>query len=344
MPGQRPLIAVAVALPFCLLAQAALGFFLADGDLRTCNIQATITSMGMLLGLLVAYFIFHLGLAATLIVWVAIILTAIYSGIKVLPYFGTVTDNVAALIKQQLSFSARVSANAVVALLNFRIDVFIILYMLGAKALGVYSIAIGAGELMWQVNRPLGLSAFQRINSDSREDAIYVTAKCVRHSLVMVATGCILIFFIAPPLITLVYGRAFAGAGPALRALLPGIIAYSMTPFFSGFFTQQMGRPNITLTISLMSTALCAIFTIATIKHFGIVGGALATSISYAAALIVNLFLFRRETGLSVCSMFTFRPDDVRPYKELAARLWRHALAWRMVSALSVGHNAGRTM
>ena len=40
------------------------------------------------------------------------------------------------------------------AFLNFRIDVFIIMFMLGHAALGVYSIGIGIGELLWQLSRP----------------------------------------------------------------------------------------------------------------------------------------------------------------------------------------------
>jgi O-antigen/teichoic acid export membrane protein len=325
--GQRPLLAVAVALPFLFLAQMTLGFFLADGDVRKCNIQASITSVGFLAALIPAYFVFHLGLDATLAIWVgATVCSALYSLWMLRPYARYGITYVAEAFKEQFMFGLKVSANSVVALLNFRIDVFIILFMLGAKALGIYSIAVGAGELMWQLSRPLGYSAFQRINSDSRDDAIYITAKCVRHALAMVGIGCLALFFVAPPLVTLVYGRAFSAAGPALRFLLPGIMAFSMTPFFSGFFTQQLGKPVLPLIVSSASTIICAIITVIAVPHIGIVGGAIGTSVSYTAAFFISMTLFLRETGMPISKLYAFGAEDFRPYKELVSSIWVRTL------------------
>jgi|SRR5579872_83020 len=318
VPGQRVLIAVAIAAPFAFLAQIALGFFLADGKVTTCNIQSFITPFGFLAALSATYFLIHGGIATALALWVlAVACSAVYSVVMLRPYFRNAGENYRSLVREQLFFGGRVSANAVVSLLNFRIDVFIVLFMLGAKALGVYSIAIGAGELMWQLSRPLGVSAFRRINSGTTKDAIYITAKCVRHSLLMVSAACVLLYFVAPFGITLVYGKAFAGAVPAVRVLLPGIVAYSMNPFFNGFFTQHRGRPGLPLAISTLSTLICALMTIATIGYLGIVAGALATSVSYTAAFLVNMFLFIRDTGISLKDLFKFGRDDIRPYIDL---------------------------
>jgi O-antigen/teichoic acid export membrane protein len=323
-PGQLPLIAVAVALPFAFFAQMSLGFFLADGKVRFNNIQSLVTSISLLIALVVALLIFHASLTVVLLIWVCVnMVTALYSTLMLRWYAGTRQGDVRPLIREQTLFGIKVSANNLITVLNFRIDVFIVLLVLGAKALGVYSIAVGAGEVLWQLSRPLGISAFGTINSGSRLQATNLTAKCVRHVFIMVALACLVLFFVGPWLITLIYGKPFAGAGVALRFLLPGIVAYSVTPFIAGFFTQQLGRPELTLMIRGLSTILCAIITLLAVRPWGIAGAAVATSVSYLITLLASLFVFCEETGMTFRSVFTFAQDDIRPYKSLLRSMWR---------------------
>jgi O-antigen/teichoic acid export membrane protein len=155
-----------------------------------------------------------------------------------------------------------------------------------------------------------------------------MTVKCVRHTLAMVSAACLLLFIFGPMLINHIYGQAFAGAGAALRFLLPGIIAYSMVPFFNAFFTQQLGKVNVPLVISSVSAFLCAVITFATVRHWGIVGGAFATSVTYVGALVANALLFTKETRVPIKSLVTFRQEDVRPYATLLASIWNRASAF----------------
>jgi O-antigen/teichoic acid export membrane protein len=139
----------------------------------------------------------------------------------------------------------------------------------------------------------------------------------MRHSFALVLVGAIVIFFAAPPLIPLVYGKQFAHAGIVARALLPGIVAYSMMPTLATFFSQQLGRPRIPLIFSTISTVICAVLTVILLPRFGIVGGAIATSVSYCLAFTAAVIYFVRRTRIAPLRLFALSAGDLAPYRSL---------------------------
>jgi O-antigen/teichoic acid export membrane protein len=315
VPGQAALTAAACALPFMAVAQMLAGFFLADGDVHTVNVQQLFPSAGFVLLLLPALFVAHMGLSGVLALWVvAYIVMAGYSLVRlrsILDRGSAASDNFG---WEQFRFGLRVSLNGVISYLNFRIDVFIILALLGERALGVYSVGIGLGELMWQLSRPVAQAAFGRIGSSEERESAELTATCMRHSLLMVGMGSVVLYFAGPWVATLVYGSAFRDAGNVIRMLLPGIMAYSAMPVLATFFQQQLGRPNIPLTFSALSTVICAVLTYVMVPRWGIVGGAFATSVSYIVAFAAASAYFIRRTKIPARRLFLAGLRDLAAY------------------------------
>src|SRR5579872_151726 len=325
--GQWPLAVVAAALPFNVYNQATTGFFMARSAVRVVNIQLLFTTVLFTLIAIPILLVARLGLNGLVWVWVACMIAATaYANVRLRPFLKP--DSVGAspiVIRDQFWFGAKVSLNALISYLNFRIDIFIILALLGAKALGIYSIGIGFGELMWQLSRPISIAAYGKIASGTMHEAAILTAKCMRHAIWMVFIGAVVIYTVGPSLVTLVYGQQFAPAGLVVRFLLPGIIVYSAMPILSTFFTQQMGKPVVPLVFSALSMILCALVTFFTIRKIGIVGGAIATSISYLVAFAAASIFFSRNTGISPRSMFVLDASDLREYLALMRSTWRKA-------------------
>lgn len=323
LKGQTALIAVAGAMPFAVFAQASTGFFLAESDVRSVNVQQILT-VALPIAAYVPLLLFaHAPLTLVLALWACgYAVSAAYTAWRLRGYaaVGGESEPLQEVVREQLGYGAQVSLNSTVSYLNFRIDVFIILALLGQSALGVYSIGIGIGEMLWQLSRPLTTASFGRIARGERAEAVRATAACMRHSLLLVAVGAVIIFIAAPPLIPLVYGKAFAHAGEVTRVLLPGIVAYSMMSAPATFFAQQLGQPRIPLIFSSLSTAICAVLTILLLPHFGIIGGAIATSISYVCAFAAAGMYFVRKTGISPLRLFAFSRSDLLPYRSLFAR------------------------
>jgi O-antigen/teichoic acid export membrane protein len=325
VPGEWPLVAAGVAVPCVIFTQASSAFFLTDSDVRTLNIQVMIPAIGAPLLYIPLILALHLGIEAVLWCWAAsYVVCAVYTIFALAKYFRGPRDTQHPLLREQLHYGAQVSANSVVSYLNFRIDVFLVMFMLGAGALGVYSVGIGLGELMWQLSRPITTAAFGRIARGSAEDAAVITAKCMRHSLALVLAACLILFVLAPYAIVLLYGPAFAGAGAVVRTLVPGIISYSMMPTLATYFSQQLGKPRLPLTFSAISMVACAALTALLLPRIGIVGGALATSLSYCTAFAIACAYFLKVTRVPARSLFVLSRADAALYRDLARRVLRY--------------------
>lgn len=319
VPGQRALIAVAIALPFALFAQSSMGFFLADGHINMINVQQIIIGIFAVVIYIPLLIFAHAGLTVLFAVWIAgYVGGAIYSALMLRGYARMHEgDDETNIMREQAGYGSKIALNSAMQYLNFRIDVFLIMFMLGQSALGVYSIGIGIGELLWQLSRPITMASFSRIARGTEEEAAVSTATCMRHSFALVLIASVIVFFAIPPLVPLVYGAKFAQAGLVARVLLPGIIAYSMMPTLSTFFSQQLGQPRVPLIFSSLSTVLCAIITVVTLPHLGIMGGALATSVSYVIAFAVAAAYFLRRTRMNPLRLFKLSRNDLLPYRSL---------------------------
>jgi O-antigen/teichoic acid export membrane protein len=322
VPGQSALIAVAVAVPFALFTQSSTGLFLADSNVRVVNIQQMLAAALPIVIFVPLLLFWHGGLWTVFVVWAACYVVAAAFTVWALRRYRNRYDgdDSAPIVTEQLKYGALVSLNSTMSFLNFRIDVFLIMFMLGHSALGVYSIGIGIGELLWQLSRPIATAAFGRIARGTEAEAAETTATCMRHSFALVLLGSVIVFFLAPPLVPLVYGPAFAQAGTVARLLLPGIIAYSMMPTLSNFFSQQLGKPRLPLVFSTTSTVVCAVSTVLLLPRLGIAGGAIATSVSYIIAFTAATAFFVRRTRIRPLRLFALSRADLHPYRAL---FWR---------------------
>jgi O-antigen/teichoic acid export membrane protein len=321
-PGQSSLLPVAIVLPFALFSQSSTGFFLADSNVRTVWKQQSFPIVICALIYVPVLLFTHAGVWALFAIWAASYAGgAIYTAFALKPYARDV-EGERPNLREQISWGAQVSLASVVAFLNFRIDVFIIMFMLGQSALGVYSIGVGLGELLWQLSQPIASASFGRIARGSQKEAAQLTATCMRHSFLLVIVGAAIVFFAAPPLIPIVYGKAFAQSGIVTRVLLPGIIVYSVMPVLARFYFQQLGNPRIPVVFSTLSLVLCAVLTVVLLPRMGILGGALATSISYTIAFVASASYFVHITRIAPRQLFAFSREDLTPYRALVLRVF----------------------
>jgi O-antigen/teichoic acid export membrane protein len=317
-PAHRLLLAVAAALPFVLYLALANGFFLSYGDVRSGNMQTFLSALVLLVATPLAL-LARGGLVAVLIVWVCSFAgAAVYSTFRIRRYLRPSQPETAPYpFAEQFFFGLKATLNALVEELNLRIDVFIVLSILGARALGIYSLGVGIAGLLWQLSRPIATAAFGRIGASNEINAAELTARCMRHSFIVVTIAAAVAFVVGPSVITLVYGARFAPAGSVLRLLLPGIIAYCIMPLLATFFAQQLGRPSIPLALSTASTLICAAVTAALIPRYGIAAGAVATSMSYVAAVSTGTWVFVRRTGISPLRLLILDRYDLHRYRHL---------------------------
>lgn len=322
VPSQHSLLFVAAALPFAMFAQSVGGLFLADGDVRTLNIKELFPNVLAPLIYVPLIVFFYRDLWVVLAAWAgSYIVSAAYIAFALRRYdrSGSRSANSLELAKEQVTFGSQAGLSTLLQYLDFRIDVFLVMFMLGSAALGVYSVGIAIGEFIWQLSSAMINPSLKDIGGKDFARAAEVTAKCMRHSLLLVFVAAVCVALLVRPLVPLIYGPAFSYGAVLTIALLPGIVAYSMMPALSAFFSQQLGRPRVPAYFSAFSAAVCAVITALTLPRFGLIAAAVATSVSYTAAFLVALIYFTRVSGLSGERIFAYSADDLRPYHSLLA-------------------------
>ncbi|GAC1578068.1 MAG: hypothetical protein NVS3B7_11600 [Candidatus Elarobacter sp.] len=96
----------------------------------------------------------------------------------------------------RMSFAT--TALAVVAYLNLTIDVYIVAGTRTAVELGIYTVAIAAGEMLWQLSGSLLWPALSRLAHVEHAEATRLAVHICRQTLAVVGAAAIVAWFAAP--------------------------------------------------------------------------------------------------------------------------------------------------
>ena len=220
------------------------------------------------------------------------------------------------LLFTMLGFGWLLSLNSIIGILNSRIDSFLVLAFLKTKEYGLYSVAINGSEILWYASGAIAVAICAHIGMASKEQAGRLTAKAVRHTLLINIPLALVMWSIAW-LIPLIYGVRFSPSLLPFKILLPGILAYSVAGIFSTYFTIQLGKPRVPLLVASISFMIDLLLSLLLIPKLGLLGGALANTISYLIAITVLIVIFCKNTRITLGELFSITKDDVADYQIL---------------------------
>ena len=322
VPSQHVLIYAAVALPFAMYATAAGGLLVGADRISATNVQSAIISTGFNAITVALVVLFHADYHVVLAAWVvSYAASAAYSYWASRPFIRDAEPATAEIVREQATFGATSGVAQLAGFLNMRIDVIVVSLTLGARALGLYTLAVALAELVWQITYPFCVAAFPRISIGDEAAAARFTARLIRHILTIMVPIGIVCFIVGPTLITLVYGPAFAASGGALRWIVPGVVAYAVEIPLGYYLMVRLARPWTIVIIQSVSIVVCAAITFATVHTFGIDGAAAATSITYIGVVIVKGMIFARATATAPVRMLLVGRDDIGALRHIVGRL-----------------------
>jgi O-antigen/teichoic acid export membrane protein len=224
-------------------------------------------------------------------------------------------------LRGMLTFGSQSGLADLISFFNYRVDVFVLGFLRGAQQVGVYSVAVNIAEGLWFISSAIGVAIYARVGQVSREEAAELTARSMRHALLIIgvlAAGAALVAWVGIPL---VFGRAYADAVVAFWLLAPGIWIFGLGRIFSTYFTNALGRPRVPLLIAATSLAIGVPLCLVLIPPLGMNGAAIATSVSYAVAMLLAIVIFARETGIPPRRILLPDGDDLRGYLTVARRI-----------------------
>jgi len=287
----------ACALVPAIVWQCISGVLLGVGRVRLWNVIQTLPPVLTTVGMLVFVIALHHGIRGAVLAWtLAHLLTALFalgatrsiwlplSVLQLLDLFNL------ALARLALTMGAV----QVVNLISYRIELFVLDRYRGIARVGVYSIAVQTGEMLWLVAGAIAAAVTAPCLHEDEEQAASLIARSALKALAYTAVIAVGVGAVAPFVIPALLGRSFAGAARPLAFLLPGIVAYAPVTVLVVYLSVRRGRPRLSLLVSVVGMVVTLATALALIPRHGATGAAIASSCGYfAGAALAWLFLLR---------------------------------------------------
>jgi O-antigen/teichoic acid export membrane protein len=228
------------------------------------------------------------------------------------------------LYRRLLSYGTRIALFDVVPVLNDRVALLALALFATDAAVGVFSIAIAATEVVLMATQALVLASFRRIGSDSREASAKLTARTIRHNILLAATGSLLLVPVVYVTISPILGPGYEQVPLLLVLLVPSMVYMAAVAPLYTFFSVQAEKPTRMLRVTSVALAVNVALALAIAPVWGVTGVAIAASLAGTIGLAVAFRTFTVESGTRLREL---RPGrrEVQDYAAMAASFARRS-------------------
>ena len=229
------------------------------------------------------------------------------------------------LLWESIRSGMKVQVGIVAVLLGNQLGIFVLNRYLDLSAVGWFSTAIALTNflLLFSATTRDVLQSWIPDRTHTSTEVLSKTLLLIRHSLIVLIAGALVLAVLGRPLINLMYGTVFNPAYAPMLILLIGIIARGVGQIFTSYiaFEKRLGLTSIAAIIGVGINAGLALWLV---PQIGMIGAAVATMAGQLASLLFLIVCFIRLTN---CSMLEFVPglEDIRfyiVYIKKTSRLW----------------------
>ncbi len=195
------------------------------------------------------------------------------------------------LAREMFSFNKWISVYQLIVLVGGRLDMAFVGGFADQAALGLY----GAGSKVAALINAVASSYMSVLMSDMSlspsHDVLRKKQKNAFAVVMLIAGGIVLIAALANPIITVLFGSAFAGASVVLQIMCVGVIFTVLSyPFSATLFALNMSA--VFPIISAVSILVLTIANIILIPKYGATGAALAFAINGCVAFSLSAMMY----------------------------------------------------
>jgi O-antigen/teichoic acid export membrane protein len=230
-----------------------------------------------------------------------------------------------ATLRPLLRFGLISYLSSLTSFVNYRFDVLIVNLFAGARQVGLYSVGTGLAEIVWYIANAAGIVLAPRVAAERAADADRLTEAVCRvvAFLALIAAG--LLAASAPIVVVLFFGRDFAESAWAVWLLLPGIVTFSVARVLSMYLLGR-NQLKVDLLASFVGLVVTLVLDFGLIPHYGFRGAAVASSIAYTCAMLVDLAWVTRTSTMSARGLLFVRAGDLRTLFKRANEIGGSAL------------------
>jgi O-antigen/teichoic acid export membrane protein len=177
------------------------------------------------------------------------------------------------------------------SILTFRLDRYLLGLFLGPAAVGVYSVAATAPEILRLPALAMGQPIFHRLASKSARVEDFDRTRL--HCLLVTAALAVVAFLAAPMAVRILFGDEYSGAVTPLRVLL--LAEFGMTLFYidGASLAAAFGRLGDPAIASVAGCVVVVVADVFLIPMHGTVGAAWGSVAAYSVTGLVAHYLLR---------------------------------------------------
>ncbi len=220
-----------------------------------------------------------------------------------------------ATMRRLFGYGIRSHASTVPSTLNYSLDQLVISIFLTTRQLGLYVIAVTMSSFTILVGASVAKAILPNVAGHTPgPERDLLARRMVGATLLISAAISLPLLIIASPLITILFGHAYAGAANVARILLVAAVALSTNRALEAIL-RGVGRPLDAGISEFVALGATAIGLASLLPLLGILGAGIA---SLAAYLVAMAYMARRATR----SLGTTQLQLLTPDKESLLTLW----------------------
>ncbi len=173
---------------------------------------------------------------------------------------------------------------------SYRLDFWLVDYYAGKSQLGVYSLATQLSQLLWMLPTAVSSVLYAYASSATEEEAIsytlYLKKGALYSTFLLAIIGVILSYYFIP----ILYGKEFTDAFRLILLFMFGVVPFCIPIIVSSLLAAR-GNFKVSFYIGTVVSIISVTLYIILIPHYGMIGGAVASSISYICSAVICEYL-----------------------------------------------------
>ena len=303
MPLLTPLFKLFIlAIPFSYLSGSILAIL---KGLRKMKLVSLLTSTSQFLnfGLIIIPIIFGYGLKGAvsgyIVATVVSMLISIFFSMDILhlTFFGFKETT-----KKLLHFGVQTVLSNIVGIILYRIDILMIGYFMTPTEVGIYSVAVGIARTIWIIPKSINTVSYPTFSYYwGKRDFKTVKKlfdKCIKYTACILMPISLGMTIFGKDLILLLFKTSFISAVLPLQILLIGAVVRGIWMSIGSIFSA-IGRVDLGYKIPPLTAIPNILLNYTLIPRYGIVGAAIATTLSFLINFTVSVYLAKRIVHVS---------------------------------------------
>lgn len=205
--------------------------------------------------------------------------------------------------------------------LNYQLDVIIIDKLSTSYETGIYSKGSTLIQYLWQIPMLLSTIVFARsaIAKDKRVFSLKV-CQLLRISVITILIASMFLAIFSKWVIRLLYGVQFVASSTVLVYLIPGVLLLTVFKVLNMDMAGR-GKPWVSLKAMVPALMINIFLNIIWIPDYGANGAAVASTISYSIASFLFLWVYSKESGISIKDILTYQKSDFNFVQEVSIKI-----------------------